>query len=299
MMRTFAATDDRGKRLSFRQAPSRIVSLVPSDTHSLIQLGVKERLIGRTRYCVEPAADVASIEEVGGTKDANVERILALEPDLVVANQEENSRADIEKLEQAGLKVLLSFPCTVRAGIGHFARLARLLGVEADPVARAAIQRAYGLLKDANAAPKDARLVRVFVPIWMDPLMTINAATFISDVVTTVGGDNVFADRERRYPLAADHGKRLAMPADRVAGRDTRYPRVTMDEVIARAPELVLLPDEPHPFSEVDADVFRAALPNAQVVRCDGKDLMWYGARSVEGLRGLGELCFSVKTQRT
>jgi hypothetical protein len=115
--------------------------------------------------------------------------------------------------------------------------------------------------------------------------MTVNGATFISDMLDLCGASNIFADRQRRYPLAADLGR-----ADPIApgDRDVRYPRVTFDEVVARAPELVLLPDEPHPFSEEDAAVFRALdLPAATgraVVRTDGKDLCWYGARSVEGI---------------
>ena len=88
--------------------------------------------------------------------------------------------------------------------------------------------------------------------------MTIHGDTFISDMLDLVGAQNVFADRERRYPLAADLGKAKPLSPEKVGARDVRYPRVTMDEVNARAPELVLLPDEPHPFSEADADVFRA-----------------------------------------
>jgi hypothetical protein len=122
----------------------------------------------------------------------------------------------------------------------------------------------------------------------MDPLMTVNEATFISDVLALVGAENVFAGRARRYPLAADLGKAAPLAPERVGDRDVRYPRVTLDEVVAAAPELVLLPDEPHAFTEADAAVFRGlSIPAAgrgAVVLCDGKDLMWYGARSVEGL---------------
>ena len=100
---------------------------------------------------------------------------------------------------------------------------------------------------------------------------------------------NVFADRTRRYPLAADIGSAPPLPAEEVGQRDVRYPRVTFDEVVLRAPEIVLLPDEPHPFSEEDAAVFRAldvpAARTGAVLRTSGKDLCWYGARSVEGIR--------------
>jgi hypothetical protein len=108
------------------------------------------------------------------------------------------------------------------------------------------------------------------------------------------GAQNVFADRQRRYPLAADLGKAAPLPPEKVGDRDVRYPRVTLDEVVARAPELVVLPDEPHPFSEEDADVFRGlAIPAGKtgaVVRTGGKDLCWYGARSVEGIGRVREM---------
>jgi ABC-type Fe3+-hydroxamate transport system substrate-binding protein len=118
--------------------------------------------------------------------------------------------------------------------------------------------------------------------------MTIHARTFISDMLAMAGAENIFADRERRYPLAADLGEGVALEEDRVGERDTRYPRVTMDEVNARAPELILLPDEPYPFSENDAQAFRSestpAAARGAIVRTNGKDLTWYGARSVDGL---------------
>jgi ABC-type Fe3+-hydroxamate transport system substrate-binding protein len=130
--------------------------------------------------------------------------------------------------------------------------------------------------------------VRTFVPIWMNPLMTANGDTFLSDVLDLVGAQNVFADRERRYPLAADLGRAAPLSAERVGDRDTRYPRVTLEEVQARQPELILLPDEPHAFTQSDAEVFRSldvpAAKTGRIVFCDGKDLMWYGARSLEGL---------------
>jgi ABC-type Fe3+-hydroxamate transport system substrate-binding protein len=185
--------------------------------------------------------------------------------------------------------VLVSFPQRVAAGLAHLARLARALGfVRGEEPARSLVAAAYHAHRAAETALEGRRPVPAFVPIWMDPLMTVHGATFISDVLALVGADNVFADRERKYPLAADLGSGKPLPADRVADRDVRYPRVTVAEVAARAPELVLLPDEPHPFSEADAAVFRGLdMPAARrgaVVFCDGKDLMWYGARSVEGL---------------
>jgi ABC-type Fe3+-hydroxamate transport system substrate-binding protein len=123
--------------------------------------------------------------------------------------------------------------------------------------------------------------VATFFPIWKDPLMTIHGDTFISDVLALAGAANVFADRPRLYPLAADLGH--APPADQ-PGRDTRYPRITEEELAAKSPELVLLPDEPYAFDAEDEARFRTLCPRAAVVRVDGKDFSWYGARSLEAL---------------
>lgn len=291
--------DDRPRKLTLREPPRRIVSLVPSDTYTLVRLGAGARLVGRTRYCVEPAEALASVPIVGGTKDADVEAIVDLQPDLVVANQEECQKRDIERLEAAGVPVLVSFPRTVREGLSHVARLARALGLErrgpvseADPealAARALVSSLYRELASAEAR-RPARLTRCFVPIWMDPLMTANEHTFLSSMLALLGCENVFAARERRYPLAADLGRAAGLAVDRTRDRDTRYPRVTHDEVRAAAPELVLLPSEPHEFTSADEATLSALCPTARVVRCDGADLLWYGARAIEGLPRLSAL---------
>jgi ABC-type Fe3+-hydroxamate transport system substrate-binding protein len=288
--------DDRGRELHFSRAPSRVVSLVPSDTLNVAALGFGGALVGRTDYCELPADVVAKVPSVGGTKNPRVEAVCALEPDLVLANQEENTKSDLEAIAQRGFRVYVAFPKTVAEGIGHLAKLARIFQAGAE--GRDLVKRAYEALRSAERARSQATPLRTFCPIWMDPLMTIHGTTFISDMLDLVGAENVFADRERRYPLAADLGKAKALPPERVGDRDVRYPRVTMVEVNARAPELVLLPDEPHPFSEADADVFRAqpmpAAARGAVVRTNGKDLCWYGARSVEGIGRLRALVAGV-----
>src|SRR2546428_9682971 len=269
--------DDRGRELLFMRPPRRVVSLVPSDTLNVFALGAGDRLAGRTRYCVAPEGRVEQAPIVGGTKDVDVAAVAALEPDLVLCNQEENSRVHVEALARLQLPVFVAFPRRVADGLAHLARVARILGVEEE--SRDLLRRGLLALRtlEAEARPPLA----AFVPIWMDPLMTVNADTFISDALCLAGGRNVFADRERRYPLQADLGAADARPAGE---RDTRYPRVTLDEVAQRAPRIVLLPDEPHPFGEADAEVFRSALPAAKVVFCSGRDLSWPGASSVDGL---------------
>jgi len=279
--------DDMKRALTFGAAPRRVVSLVPSDTYNVAAIGCGDALVGRTDYCELPAEIALKVPSVGGTKNPRVEAILELEPDLVIANQEENTKKDLEKVAQQGIKVLVSFPKRAADGIAHLARLARIFRVEGDASVRDLLRGGYAVIREAEEAKKDLVAIRTFCPIWMDPLMTIHGSTFISDVLDLAGARNVFADRARRYPLAADLGYVAAVPqADE--GRDTRYPRVTIEEVVQRSPELVLLPDEPHPFTDQDADVFRALdIPAAKagcVVKTSGKDLCWYGARTIEGL---------------
>ena len=259
-------TDDLGRSLIFVHPPQRIVSLVPSDTYTLVALGAADRIVGRTTYC----DDLPGVPTVGGTKNVDVDAVLALAPHLVIANQEENTRTALEALAQR-VPVLVSLPRRVEDGLAHVARLARILGV--TETARDVVRRGY-----QQRTPVTTRR-RAFIPIWMDPLMTMNADTFGSDVLAHVGIDNVFGDRLRLYPLAADLGK--AAPQD-AAGRDERYPRITLDEVIARKPDLIVLPDEPHAFSADDEQVFRAL--EKPIVRVSGKDLFWYGAWTIDAL---------------
>jgi ABC-type Fe3+-hydroxamate transport system substrate-binding protein len=296
------AFDARNRALVFRTPPKRIVSLVPSDTLSVAALGCASALVGRTDYCELPEDVARSVPSVGGTKNPSVDRICDLSPDLVLANQEENTRGDLEKLAERGVQVFVVFPKRVADGIAWLAKLATILGVARDAEVRALVKQGYDAVREAEAARALTVPVRAFCPIWMHPLMTVHGTTFISDMLDLAGASNVFADRERRYPLAADLGKGKPLPAAKTAERDVRYPRITLDEVVARAPEIVLLPDEPHPFSEEDAAVFRALdIPAAErgVVRTGGKDLCWYGARSVEGIARVRSLVDSVRTKAT
>jgi ABC-type Fe3+-hydroxamate transport system substrate-binding protein len=286
--------DDRGRELLFAGAPKRVVSLVPSDTLTVTALGCAAALVGRTDYCVLPEDVMASVPAVGGTKNPSLDAILALSPDLVLANQEENTKSDLEALAQKGVRVYVAFPKRVADGIAHMAKLARVFSVESDPAVKELCKNGYEAIREAEGARAGTKAVRTFCPIWMNPLMTIHRETFISDMLAMAGAANVFADRERRYPLAADLGNAAPLDPEHVGARDVRYPRVSMEEVNARAPELILLPDEPHPFTEEDAAVFRReptpAAARGAVVRVDGKDLCWYGARSVLGLPRVREI---------
>ena len=286
--------DDLNRDVVLLAPPLRVVSLVPSDTETLFALGVGDRVVGRTEYCIEPAGEVHGIPTCGGTKDIDIDAIRDLAPQLVFANQEENARVPLERLAATGIPLFVSFPRRVADGIAHVARLARMMGVAREDRAVELVRRGYEALRQAQADASRLVPLPTFLPIWMDPLMTLGGDTFASDLLALAGAGNVFYDRERRYPLAADLGKVEPLPAERVAGRDTRYPRVSLDEVLQRAPELILLPDEPHEFTEDDAVVFRGqATPAARrgaIELCDGKDLFWYGSRTIDALARLRAL---------
>ena len=249
--------------------PRRIVSLIPSITELLFALGLDDRIVGATVFCTEPRDRVARIAKVGREKDPDLSRIRALAPDLVVANMEENRRDVVEALRAAGVAVWVTFPRTVAEGIGLIRELGTLTGTEATAAAMAGpIEAAHrAVLTRVAALPR----ARVFCPIWRGPYMTVNRDTYVHDMLRTCGGENVFA------------------------GRETRYPTVTLDDVREAAPDVILLPDEPYRFRAAHRADF-APLADVPAVRAgrvrlvDGKLLSWYGPRIGEAFERLPAL---------
>ncbi len=276
-------TDALGRSLRLPGPARRVVSLVPSETETVARLVGVRALVGRTSFCVEPAGEIEAVPVVGGTKDLDVQTVVAQEPDLVLANKEENAQGPVRRLLDAGLPVHVSFPRDVAESVRYVKTVSGLLGADGDEAER--LQHAF----DAAEAALTPQRVRVFVPVWKDPWMTFNGETFASDILDLSGGENIFSDRPRRYPLAADLGAAAPLPAERVGDRDTRYPRVTLEEVRQRRPDLVLLPDEPFDFQETHARELAAAL-QVPCRLCDGKQLFWYGSRVAEALPALRHL---------
>lgn len=279
-------------------APQRVVSLVPSVTESLFELNLGTRVVGITDYCIYPADAVAALPKIGGTKNPDVTRILTLQPDLVIANREENRKEDVEALQAAGVPVWVTFPKTVEDTINLLWAMMDLFG-ETSMVPRVRlIDYTYDWVRGIVQQREDRgeTLSRVFVPIWFDPLMTFNADTYSHNLLQACGAVNVFADRERRYPLKADLGQAEAYAPDdaRVQGRDTRYPRVTLEEVIAAQPDIILLPSEPYAFSAKDLPFFQAldvpAARNRQIHLIDGSLLTWPGTRIARAFEALPAL---------
>ncbi len=274
--------------------PRRIVSLVPSLTESLFELGLGVVVVGITDYCVYPEKDVEDLPRIGGPKNPRLNEILELEPDLVLANQEENTSQDVDALEEAGISVWVTFPKTVRQALDV---LWVLVGVFMSRVAAIRLETLELTVEWAEAAIAERRSWRYFCPIWQDRTslgqqwwMTFNRDTYTHDLLRLMGGHNVFAERERRYPLEADLG--LAPDVD-PEGRDVRYPRVSQDEVLASNPELIVLPSEPYPYGESQHEeilhIFAGtqAVKLGQVYLVEGSLLTWHGTRLARALREL------------
>ncbi len=213
----------------------RVVSLVPSATETLIAWGVD--VVACTRFCEQP-----HLAHVGGTKDPDLRAIVALAPDMVVMDREENRLPDADRLIAAGLRVHATH-VTSLAGLGtELDGLARAVGVSAPA------------LTIGDALPLRAV---TFVPIWRRPWMTVNGDTFGASMLAHLGIATAFADAAMRYP------------------------EVSLDDVAQRRPDVVLLPSEPYAFADRHVVELRAVLgADIPVAFIDGQDLLWWGART-------------------
>jgi ABC-type Fe3+-hydroxamate transport system substrate-binding protein len=238
----------------------KIVSLCPSLTELVFDLGAGDSLVGRTKFCVHPAGLVEAVEKVGGTKNPKIDRIIELAPDLVLMNEEENRAEDASALVAAGLRVHSSMPRTAQ----DTAAMVRAIGIavarsrEAERIAADIERRADRVRRDAVRYPP----VRYACLIWREPIMTVSDDTFIAGLLALPGGQNVFG---------AKHG---------------RYPTVTPEELHTADPLRVLLPDEPFPFQEKHIDELAelSRLPRDRFRLVDGELLSWHGSRTTRGI---------------
>jgi ABC-type Fe3+-hydroxamate transport system substrate-binding protein len=230
----------------------RVVSLVPSVTETLLAWGVEP--LACTRFCEQP-----SLRHVGGTKDPDIDAIVALTPDVVVMDEEENRREDADALIDAGVHVHATAVRSLADVAPTLVALREALGVWVDLTD----------LDDLSApveSPISPAAPRAFVPIWRRPWMTLNADTYGSSLLVAVGIGNVFA------------------------GAPDRYPTVTLEDVERHRPDLVLLPSEPYPFGERHVEAMRREVPGADVRLVDGRDLFWWGARTPGALDRLAHI---------
>ncbi len=239
----------------------RVVSLVPSWTETLFAFGLGAEVVGVTRYCVHPKELVEHVEKVGGTKNPDVARIIALAPDLVVCDHEEQRKEDVASLKAAGLRVWVSDVRSLDDSLRDIQGLAREIGRESAGIALLA--RIEDAMREiTQTRPRDA--LPVYCPIWRSPWMTPTKDTYTHHVLALAGARNVFGDDAGRYP--------------------ERGP----EEAIEAGARAALLPTEPYPFHEkpqaID-ELVEAGFPRERIRILDGEALTWYGAREPDGLR--------------
>jgi ABC-type Fe3+-hydroxamate transport system substrate-binding protein len=237
--------DDTGARLTVPEDPGRVVSLVPSLTES-VAVTAPGLLVGATRYCDHP--EDLDVVRVRGTKNPDVEAVIGLAPDLVLAAAEENREPDLERLRAAGLAVYVTDIRTVGGALASLARMLDACGL-ARPAWLDDAERAW-----AGPPPADGGgRLRAVIPVWRRPWMALGRDTFAGDVLARLGVDNVLADDAERYP------------------------RIRPDDLPAH--DLVVLPSEPYAFTAADGP---EAFPGRRVVLVSGRHLTWYGPSLAE-----------------
>lgn len=257
MQRKF--TDMMGRTVTIAYPPKRIVSLVPSQTELLYDLGMNDSVVGITKFCVHPEAWFRTKTRIGGTKQVHIDKVLALQPDLVIANKEENKQEQIEQLAQR-VPVWISDIQTLEDALVMIDCIGELTGTDAKANSMVAdIANGFSLLQKANE-PK-----RVAYFIWRNPWMCAGGDTFISHMIEAAGWQNVFADTPR-------------------------YPEVNLETLTQQHPQLVLLSSEPYPFKEQHIAELQAVVPNAKIVLVDGELFSWYGSRLLQSIPYIAQL---------
>lgn len=251
-------TDALCRRVRVPAPPQRIVSLVPSQTELLFDLGCGDRIVGVSDYCTQPVEQVKHKARVGGQKDPDLPRLLSLKPDLVVVNKEENLRRDVEKLDAEGIPTFVTDVRTVEAALQLPATLGVLCGAEIAEIERLLSQMTQGVAAARSFAAQRTDHPRVVTLVWRDPFIAAGPDTYLSAVLSTLGSSNAVAD----LPSSSER----------------RYPKLGESELRALRPDRLLLPTEPYPFSDSDRAELEALLQIP--TRCiDGTTACWYGPR--------------------
>lgn len=229
------------------QSYQKIISLVPSLTELVINLGLADQLAGRTRFCVHPKEVVENIPIVGGTKNPRLDKIREINPDFIIANKEENRPQDINALMD-DFKVHVTDIATIEDALIAIHQFGQIFGVT-DQV-DALISKIQQRLDERPEVPE----LRTAYMIWKDPWMTVGQDTYIHDVLEHWNLSNVFADK-------------------------TRYPKIDLESLKTYNPDLILLSSEPYPFKEKHLEQIEQACPAARVLLVEGEWFSWYGSR--------------------
>ena len=237
------------------ESPQKIISLVPSLTELLFDLGLEDQIIGRTRFCIHPEEKVDQVEIVGGTKNPRIDKIRNAKPDLIIANKEENRKEDIEKL-QSDFDVMTTDINTIEDALFTIHDIGKRCGTE-----QAAKELISAIRMEYEHTPDEPNLSVAYM-IWRDPWMTVGGDTYIHSVLSHWNMDNVFE-------------------------KQTRYPKTSLEELTGKNPDLILLSSEPYPFKEKHVQEFEEACPECRVLLVNGEWFSWYGSRMLPSFKNL------------
>ena len=241
-------TDQMGRHVAVPFPPRRIVSLVPSQTELLFDLGLADKVVGVTKFCIHPVEARTGAQVIGGTKNFDFDKIAALKPDLIIGNKEENYQTGIEQLA-ARYPVWLSDIGSLPDALDMIRRVGFIGGAkEQAQMIATEIEASFSALPTAGPAVPAAYF------IWKKPYMVAATGTFIDDMLRRAGFANVFADL-------------------------SRYPEITAGQLAAATPQRILLSSEPYPFGEKHIAEFQEICPTAKIEIVDGELFSWYGSR--------------------
>lgn len=242
-------TDQIGEKISLPHAPKRVISLVPSQTELLHDLGLNQEVVGITRFCVHPQGWLKEKTKVGGTKNVNLKRIKSLEPDLIIANKEENIREQVEEMGKI-CPVWTSDVKKIEDNLQLIADLGELL--ERQSTAKTLIQNIEQKRNKLQSTSFVAKPEALYL-IWDKPLMGAGNDTFIHTMLLEGGFSNYL--------------------------EKARYPEILEEELLARPPEVLLLSSEPYSFTQKHVDEWKEKLEDTKVILVDGELFSWYGSR--------------------
>lgn len=246
--------DHLNRNIKYNFPPKRIISLVPSITELLYDLDLEEEVVGITKFCVHPPKWYKTKPRIGGTKTIHIEQVKALQPDLIIANKEENQQDKIEALSTS-FPVWISDIKTMEQGIKMIAEIGQLTNRTAQATELTTTYRTQE--KKWELISKPNKPLRAIYLIWQKPYMTIGGDTYINDCLKKGGFKNIY-----------DH--------------QTRYPETTIEAMKALNPDVILLSSEPFPFKQKHIDALQEDLPNAKIQLVDGELFSWYGSRMIK-----------------
>ncbi|PWT75815.1 MAG: cobalamin-binding protein [Proteobacteria bacterium] len=259
-------TDAVGKRHELAGATARIVSLVPSITELLFDLGLGPQIVGRTGFCIHPRDKVKRVPKVGGTKSIETPRIKRLAPTHLIVNIDENPRAAVEELAKFVPHIIVTHPCAPQDNVALYRLLGGIFGREEQ--AEQLCARFQSSLEHTLRTAAGWRRQTVLYLIWKSPWMTVSRDTYISRMLATVGWDTWEAKSEARYPT------------------------INLTAAVLQQVGFVLLSSEPYAFRERHCVEILDLLPagaKARVALIDGAMTSWYGSRAIEGLAYLSK----------